>query len=163
MTAPFTMSHIFRAPRQKVWDAWTRPEQIARWFGPKGSTMTIVSADVRPGGMVHSHMDLPDGTRIWAKFVYREVTAPSRLVWEHSFSDEHANVVASPFGGEWPAVLINTVIFEDAGDDTRVRLISEPFEATAAEAAEFGAAMPSMTGGWGGSFEVLEGWLADED
>lgn len=159
MASIFTMSHLFHAPRQQVWDAWTMPDRIARWFGPKGSTMTILRADVRPGGVVHSHMDFPDGTRIWAKFVYREVTAPSLLVWEHSFSDEQGNVAASPFGGDWPRVLINTVIFEDAGADTRVRLTSEPFEATPAEAAEFDGAIPSMNGGWGGSFEVLEEYL----
>jgi hypothetical protein len=35
MADEFTMSHIFRASRQKVWDAWTRPEILAQWFGPK--------------------------------------------------------------------------------------------------------------------------------
>jgi uncharacterized protein YndB with AHSA1/START domain len=160
MADEFTMSHIFRASRQKVWDAWTRPEILAQWFGPKGSTMTIVSADIRPGGMVHSHMDMPGGLRLWAKFVYREVTPPSRLVWEHSFSDEQANITGSPFGGDWPRILLNTVIFEDAGPDTRVRLISKPLDATPAEQAEFRGAMDSMTGGWGGSYEVLEQLLA---
>jgi hypothetical protein len=56
--------------------------------------------------------------------------------------------------------LLNTVIFEDAGPDTRVRLISKPLDATPAEQAEFRGAMDSMTGGWGGSYEVLEQLLA---
>lgn len=160
MADEFTMVRLFRAPRAKVWDAWTKPELLASWFGPKGSTMTIVSADIRPGGMVHSHMDMPGGLRLWAKFVYREVTAPSRLVWEHSFSDEAANITGSPFGGDWPKVLLNTVIFEDEGTDTRVRLISKPFDATPVEEAEFRSAIESMGGGWGGSFEVLAEMLA---
>jgi uncharacterized protein YndB with AHSA1/START domain len=160
MADEFTMSHLCKAPRQKVWDAWTRPEILAQWFGPKGSKMTIISADIRPGGVVHSHMDFPGGPRIWAKFVYREVTAPSRLVWEHSFSDEHANITESPFGGPWPKVLLNTVIFEDEGTDTRIRLISKPLDATPAEKAEFRGAIDSMSGGWGGSFEVLDELLA---
>lgn len=160
MVDEFTMSRLFRAPRQTVWDAWTKPEILTQWFGPKGSTMTIVSADIRPGGAVHSHIDFPGGPRIWAKFVYREVTAPSRLVWEHSFSDEHANIVDSPFGGPWPKVLLNTVIFADEGADTRVRLISVPLNATPAEAQEFRNTFESMDGGWGGSFEVLDEFLA---
>jgi uncharacterized protein YndB with AHSA1/START domain len=122
-------------------------------------TTTVVGADIRPGGTLHCHMDAPDGMRLWAKFVYREVTAPSRLVWEHSFSDEHANITGSPFGGDWPKVLLNTVIFEDAGADTRVRLISVPLDASEAEAAEFRGAIDSMVGGWRGTFEKLGEYL----
>jgi uncharacterized protein YndB with AHSA1/START domain len=156
----FTMERLFKAPRAKLWEAWTNPEYLARWFGPKGSTMTIITADIRPGGMVHSHMDLPGGMRLWAKFVYREVTAPSRLVWEHSFSDEAANITGSPFGGDWPKILLNSVTFEDDGADTRIRLSSKPIDATPAQEAEFRGAIGSMDGGWGGSFEVLDELLA---
>ncbi len=159
-TPEFTMSHLFKAPRQKVWDAWANPGTLTQWFGPKGSTMTIVSADIRPGGAVHSHMDFPGGSRIWAKFVYREVSPPSRLVWEHSFSDEQANIADSPFGGPWPKVLLNSVTFEDEGEHTRARLTSTPLDASDEEATEFGKAIGSMNGGWGGSFEVLKELLA---
>lgn len=158
----FVFTHRCRAPRDKVWRAWTTPELLARWFGPKGSTMTIHSADIRSGGIVHSDMLMPDGTtRIWAKFVYREVTPPSRLVWEHSFSDPDANIAGSPFGGDWPKILLTTVDFIEAGVETLIRLRQIPFEATVAEEAEFQAAMPSMVGGWTGNFEVLDAFLAD--
>lgn len=160
MADEFTMSRLFRAPRQRLWDAWTRPETLARWFGPKGSATTIVSAEIRLGGVVHCHMDMPGVPRLWAKFVYREVTPPSRLVWEHSFSNERGEITASPFGGDWPLILLNTVIFEDEGEDTRIHLISKPLDATPAEEAEFRDATGSMAGGWGGSFEVLEAVLA---
>ena len=159
MADEFTISRIFKASRQKVWDAWTKPELLALWFGPKGSTMTIISADVRPGGVVHSHMDGEFG-RLWAKFVYREVVPPSRLIWEHSFSNERADIAGSPFSDHWPRVLLNSVIFEDAGEDTRMRLTSTPLNATAAEQAEFTAAIDSMHGGWGGSFDELDEMLA---
>lgn len=160
MADQFTISRVFKAPRQKVWDAWTNPEKLARWFGPKGITTTIVSADIRPGGMTHAYMDGPDGSRLWAKFVYRELTPPSRLVYEHSFSDPQANIAGSPFGGDWPKKLLTTVIFEDEGEDTRIRLSWTPFEATTAEEAAFSAAKDSMAGGWGGSFDVLDEMLA---
>lgn len=156
----FTMSHLFRADRQRVWDAWAEPERLERWFGPKGSKMTIISGDILPGGRLHSHMDFADGGRIWALFVYREVNAPTRLVWEHSFSNEAGEICASPFGGPWPNVLLNTAEFIEDQSGTLVRLTSSPLDATAAEAAEFRGAMPSMSGGWGGSFEVLDDVLA---
>ena len=160
MADEFVISHVFKAPREKVWAAWTQPEKLARWFGPKGTKATIVTADIRSGGMLHSYMDGPDGTRLWAKFVYRELVPPSRLVYEHSFSDEQANIAPSPFGGDWPKVLLTTVIFEDLGEETRVRLSWVPVQATPAEEAEFRGAMDSMTGGWSGSFEELDDLLA---
>jgi uncharacterized protein YndB with AHSA1/START domain len=160
MADEFRISHVFKAPRRKVWNAWTQPEKLVRWFGPKGTTTTVITADIRPGGFVHCHMLHPGGATLWGKFVYREIVPPSRLVYEHSFADEHANITGSPFGGDWPKVLLTTVTFEDAGGGTRVTVTWVPFEATPAEEAEFRAAMDSMTGGWSGSFEVLEEYLA---
>ena len=57
----FVTTRVFAAPRARVWDAWTKPEQYARWFGPKGCTTTVKSADVRPDGLLHSRLDTPDG------------------------------------------------------------------------------------------------------
>lgn len=51
MTTPrFQISRSFAAPRQRVWDAWTDPVQLAAWFGPKGTTGSILAFDLRPGG-----------------------------------------------------------------------------------------------------------------
>lgn len=160
MADEFSISHLFKAPREKVWAAWTQPDKLARWFGPKGTKTTVISADIRPGGMTHCHMVHPGGGIIWARFGYREIDPPSRLVYEHSFADEHANITGSPFGGDWPKVLLTTVIFEEAGENTRVRLSWIPLDATRAEEAEFRNAMGSMTDGWSGSFEALEAYLA---
>jgi uncharacterized protein YndB with AHSA1/START domain len=161
--AEFVIARVFDAPRQRVWDAWTKPDQLARWFGPKGVTTTVKAHDLRPGGMLHSHMDTPDGGRMWAKFVYREVTAPSRLVWVHSFSDEHAGVTRAPFfDGNWPLELLTTVTFADEGKATRVTLTWKPLNATDIERLTFAANMTSMNQGWTGSFEVLDAFLAAE-
>ena len=53
MAPEFRITRRFAAPRDRVWDAWTRPEQLARWFGPKGVTTTVLSFDLRPGGGLH--------------------------------------------------------------------------------------------------------------
>jgi uncharacterized protein YndB with AHSA1/START domain len=157
----FVITRVFNAPRPRVWDAWTKPEQFTRWFGPKGVKATVLVHDLRPGGILHSYMDSPNGGRLWAKFVYREVTAPSRLVWVHSFSDEHANVARSPFGGEWPLELLTTVTFAEDGAGTLVTLTWTPLNATDAERQAFAANMNSMTQGWSGSFDVLDAFLAE--
>src|SRR3954470_21779242 len=75
----FVVTRLFRAPRQRVWDAWTRPELLARWFGPKGVSTTVLRHELRPGGMLHARMDRPDGGSMWARFVYRAVEPPARL------------------------------------------------------------------------------------
>jgi uncharacterized protein YndB with AHSA1/START domain len=44
------MTHVFNAPRRLVFDAWTRPELVARWFGPRGWTMPVGEIDLRLSG-----------------------------------------------------------------------------------------------------------------
>ncbi|QEH77458.1 SRPBCC domain-containing protein [Sphingomonas sp. C8-2] len=160
-TDEFVMSRLFKAPRDRVWAAWTRPEQLARWFGPRDVTTTVVEADIRPGGFFHCRMDSADGGgTLWAKLVYREIVAPERLVWEHSFADRDGNIVGSPFSEHWPKRLLTTVLFDEVGADTRVRLSWVPIDATAEELREYRDAMPSFDDGWAGSYEALDRLLA---
>jgi len=56
-----TLSRLFDAPREVVFDAWTDPRQIAAWWGPDGFTNTIQEMDVRPGGVWRFVMHGPDG------------------------------------------------------------------------------------------------------
>jgi uncharacterized protein YndB with AHSA1/START domain len=156
----FTITREFGAPRALVWRAWTDPELLSQWFGPKGVTTTVLRRDFVPQGMLHARMTTPDGHVMWAKFVYQEIEEPSRLTWLHSFSDEHANVTRAPFSESWPLRLLTTVTFEDLGQKTRVTLTWSPVDATAEEQRTFEENMQSMTGGWSGSFEQLDAFLA---
>ena len=160
MAEELIISRLFKAPRARLWEVWTTPKLFAGWFGPKGVTTGIVSADIRPGGHVHCHMDTPDGHRLWAMLVYRVVEPQTRLVWEHSFSDPEGNIAGSPFPGAWPKRLLNSLWFEDAGADSRIKLISKPLDASPEEEAAFREALPSMDGGWSGNFDVLDDYLA---
>ena len=159
----FEITRIFAAPRQRVWDAWTRQEQYSQWFGPKGSSSDVKTFDMRPGGVLHSRMTSAEGQVMWARLDYREVTPPSKLVWVHGFPDADANRVRAPFPGEFPMEMLTTVIFEDEGEQTRVTLTWEPIEPTKAECETFEAMIPGMHGGWGGSFEQLDVFLARDD
>ncbi len=157
----FETTRTFNAPRQRVWDAWTRPEQYSRWFGPKGSSSEIKTFDMRPGGMLHSVMTSAEGQEMWARFDYREVTPPETLVWVHGFSDPEAGRTRAPFPGEWPMEMLTTVTFADEGETTKVTLTWDPIDPTAAECETFEAAIRGMHGGWGGSFERLDAVLAE--
>jgi uncharacterized protein YndB with AHSA1/START domain len=162
MTPEFRITRSFDAPRERVWAAWTTPEQLGRWFGPRGVATTVLRFDLRPGGGLHARMESPDGSGMFARFDYREVAAPAKLVWEHGFADAAGDFTDSPFGGPWPRRLLTTVLFaEEDGGRTRVTLTWSPLEATAEEEAAFAAMMESMTGGWTGSFEQLDAFLAE--
>jgi uncharacterized protein YndB with AHSA1/START domain len=98
---------------------------------------------------------------MWAKFVYREIVAPARLVWVHSFSDEAGGLTRHPMAPTWPLQMLTTVTFEDApGGKTKLTLCWSPLDASAEEQATFDAAHEGMRGGWTGSFERLEAYLA---
>jgi uncharacterized protein YndB with AHSA1/START domain len=157
----FVITRRFAASRQRVWDAWTKPELFATWFGPKGVTTTVLTFDFRPDGMIHARMDNQEsGSAIWGKFVPREVSEPSSLVWEHSFADADANIIPAPFFDVWPLRLLTTVTFEDAGDGTSVTVTWIPLDATPEQQQAFAGQMSSMTMGWGGSFDQLDALLA---
>jgi uncharacterized protein YndB with AHSA1/START domain len=82
----YTITRTFDAPREAVWEAWTRAEHFAVWFGTDALPMEDVVLDVRTGGRWRGRMLLPDGsTKDWHG-IYREVVEPERLVVD--LSDE---------------------------------------------------------------------------
>src|SRR2546423_4784375 len=80
----FTITRVFDAPRDLVWKAWTDPEHVARWFGPRGfsTPLSTVTMDVRPGGTFEFTMvSDDDGNEIPSGGTFLEVVEPERLVW----------------------------------------------------------------------------------
>jgi len=159
-TPRFTITRAFAAPRARVWDAWTRPEALAQWFGPKGTCGTILAFDLRPGGEWRGRMDMPDGTAMYSKFVFREIAPMSRLVWVHGFADSEGNRIRAPFAAQFPLEMLTVVHFSEEGEGTRVELSWTPLDATPEEEAFFVGMMASMNGGWSGSFDQLDEFLA---
>jgi uncharacterized protein YndB with AHSA1/START domain len=156
----FTITRVFDAPREMLWKAFTEPEQMKQWWGPKGSTIVASKMDLRVGGTYHGAMRDPAGRVMWAKFVYREIVAPDRLVWVHSFSDENGGLTRHPMSPTWPLELLTTVTFEDApAGKTKLTLRWSPINASEDERKTFEAARDSMGQGWGGSFDQLTEYL----
>jgi len=75
------LTRVFDAPRELIWNAWTDPKQIVRWWGPRGFTTTIHEMDVRPGCVWRHTMHGPDGTDYANKNVFIEVVKPERIVY----------------------------------------------------------------------------------
>lgn len=82
------LSRIYDAPVKQVWEAWTDPVQTAKWWGPRGFTITSHSKDLRPGGIWHYTMHGPDGTNYPNKTVYHVVERYQKLVYDHGGYDD---------------------------------------------------------------------------
>jgi uncharacterized protein YndB with AHSA1/START domain len=77
------LSRTYDAPRTLVWQAWTRAEHMAHWWGPNGFTTTTSQMEVRPGGVWRFVMHAPDGTDYPNLAEYVEVVEPELLVYNH--------------------------------------------------------------------------------
>ena len=164
MTTPrFTITRIFNASRDRVWAAWTDPDRLAAWFGPKETKGTVLEFDLRPGGLWRGRMDAPDGSAMFSKFVFEAIDPPSQLVWIHGFADEAGNRTRAPFAPLFPLEMRTVVTFADAADGTRVTVEWVPIDASPEEEAFFASMMDSMTGGWTGSFDQLDAYLGQPD
>jgi uncharacterized protein YndB with AHSA1/START domain len=144
-TSEFTITRTFDAPRQLVWDAWTQPEQISKWFGPKGlhTPLDTVRVDLRVGGKWDATM-VHDGTaeRYDATFEYREIDEPSRLVLRASRPVDRHNTDGS----------LITVTFVETDGKTEMT-----FHATEVGQAELDL---GVIDGWTTSFEKIDAAVA---
>ena len=140
----------FDVPRERVWQAWTEPEHVRRWWGPKGFTSPVSRIDLRVGGVYLNCMRSPEGQEFWSTGVYREIVPLARIVCTDSFADEKGNVVpASHYGmeGDWPLELQITVTFEEVGGKTIMNLRHEGIPA--------GQMRDLCESGWKESFDKL--------
>ena len=76
-------TRVFNAPRERVFGAFSDPEQLKRWWGPTGFTNTFQEFDLRPGGAWRFVMHGPDGTDYPNAKEFVEVGAPARIVFDH--------------------------------------------------------------------------------
>ena len=100
-----------RAPRQRVFDAWTKAEEVKKWHAPGPLHASLVEIDLRVGGHYHIVMVEPDGKEHSVSGAYREVDPPRKVVYTWSHDGDHAI----------KDTLI-TVEFLERGDSTEVVL-----------------------------------------
>jgi len=156
----FVISRVFDAPRDLVWKAFTEPERMKQWWGPKGFKVVAAKLDLRPGGSYHYGMKSPDGMTMWGKFIYREVVPNERLVLINSFSDEVGGITRHPMSPTWPLELLSVFTFEDApGGKTRFTIRWSAHNASAEERKTFDTSHDSMNQGWGGTLDQLAAYL----
>ncbi len=117
-TERMVVSRIFDAPRELVWKAWTDPEYVKQWWGPKGFTSPVCKIDFRVGGKFLHCMRTPDGQDFWNGGEYIEIVPYEKIVFSMYFSDPEGNKVEPEhYGIEHEAIEgeNDMVLFEDVG------------------------------------------------
>jgi len=81
------LTRVFKAPRHLVYEAFSKPEILKRWFGPRGWSLITCDVDARAGGRFRFVLRAPDGHEIGMRGAYRELSPPARSVHTESFDD----------------------------------------------------------------------------
>jgi uncharacterized protein YndB with AHSA1/START domain len=128
------ITHLFNAPRALVFEAWTDPEKLKHWYAPDGCTIEFKSLDATQGGSFHSCIHDPVHGDCWIKGLYKEVTAPEKLVFSMIISNENGDDVRSIEAGkpeDWPEEILTTVTFTEIGKQTKLTIHQTVSEAEA--------------------------------
>lgn len=156
----FTIKRTLKAPRQLVWDVWTKAEHLSKWFSPQAFTIKVVTMDLKPNGIFHYCMTTPNGIELWGKWIFRDIKQPEKLTLIQGFSNAEGGLGSHPMVPVWPKHTLSTMTLTEVGDNTELLLEWQTYEATEEEIAAFNSAFDSMTQGWGSTFENLENYLA---
>lgn len=111
------MELIFNAPRELVFKAYSEPEHLASWWGPRGWLTEIRKFEFKPEGVWHYCMRCVDrnqgdfyGQESWGKAIYKDIIAPEKIVYIDMFSDENGNAIA-----EMPEIFVTMNFIEEDG------------------------------------------------
>jgi uncharacterized protein YndB with AHSA1/START domain len=152
-TRELIIERLISASCERVWLSWTRPEQLARWWGPKAWIATVHEMDVRPGGVWRYTLAPKDGTGelVRCKAIYREVEKPARLGYVDTFTDEFWHSVA---GSEQDTL----VTFEPVKGETLLRIATRFANVADLDSAE----ARGMVEGFSDALDRLEIYYTDQ-
>ncbi len=137
-------TRVLNAPRERVFKAWTDPDQLVHWWGPKGFTNTFHEFDLRPGGIWRFVMHGPDGVDYQNKSVFVEVVNPERIIFDH-VSGPRFQVVVSFGEQSGKTELTFRMRFESAAECDKVKAFAieakeQNFDRLEAQLAKMGPA-----------------------
>jgi uncharacterized protein YndB with AHSA1/START domain len=144
-TTELFVTRTLRAPRDRVFAAWTDPRQAALWWAPRDCAPLSCEMDVRPGGLWHRRMRVPDGSVIIKRGVYREVVPPERL--EFTYVTEYADGTVDP-------ETVVTVTLTESPEGTRLALRHVAFQNDASRLAH--------EGGWTSCLERFAAFISSD-
>lgn len=111
---------VFRVSPQRLYDAWSVPEQLARWWGPKGFRNIFSEFDLRPGGYWRFIMSGPEGVDYRNESLFVEVIPGERIIFDH-LTGHRFRTTAEFFTHEHGARLRWSMVFEDDDEYERIK------------------------------------------
>lgn len=137
-----TISRTFDAPIALVWEAWTSPEHLAHWWGPKGMKIDIIDHNFEVGGKWKYVMPMPDGNQFISEGTYSEITPMTKIITTADFKPMTEGVVLE-------------IILEDKGEQTAFTF--NVIHAT--EEYKIQQEKMGIYNGWGSAFDRLSAHL----
>ena len=135
------VTRVIDASREIVWKAYTQPEYVQQWWGPKGFTSPSCRSDFRVGGMFLYCMRSPDGQEGWTGGQFHEIIPHEKILYSLYFADSDGNrVEPEEIGVEHEAIdgVYDEVRFEDLGDGrTKITLIGNESMESARASGQF--------------------------
>lgn len=157
-----TIVRSFKATKAKVFNAFANADSLAEWWGPAGSSITVISFDFQPGGKFHYKLE-GGGQVMWGRFIYGNITRPDSIEFTSSFSDEAGNICKSPFPMDFPLEIFNSITLHEENGMTILTLTGHPVNATGDQQATYQSIIPNMEQGFAGTFAKLEEYLSSND
>jgi uncharacterized protein YndB with AHSA1/START domain len=155
--ADLVITRVFNAPKEKVWQAWTDPELLKKWWGPRGFSCPVAEIDFRVGGKyllcmrgaVLGQAEVDN----WSTGTYKEIIPMEKIVVTDSFSDEKGNIVpASNYGlpESFPLESTVEITFEELDGKTKMSVHYLSIEGIE------GKTLDDMTAGWNECLDKME-------
>jgi len=137
-----SLKRTFDAPLKLVWEAWTQPEHIALWWGPKGMDIEVIEHDFRVGGKWEYVMPMPNGNKFTSEGIYSAIVELEKIFSSANFKPMTEGVEIQAF-------------FEENGDKTNFTFnCVHPTEEYCKQQEEMG-----FYNGWGSAFDRLENYV----
>ena len=140
---PVTISSVFKVSPQRLFKAWTEPDELKKWFGPEGMECTIAEMDLRTGGSYRFSIRNNEGGTHVVGGVYQEIRPPEKLVYTWQWEN------LPDFEG---VEMLVTLDFGENGNETELTLTQEKLPDEKARDAH--------NQGWNGCLDCLEKFLA---
>ncbi len=146
-----TIERTFDAPIEKVWEAWTNPALLAKWFAPAGMTNSLATTEVKVGGLFHfCFREEKSGTEFYGRGIYQKIVPRTFLSYLDSHTDKDGKDVAPSHYGSAGDEIVESLVeitFADLGEQTKMTVVMDNYydENMTKE----------MVSGWNGMFDKL--------
>jgi uncharacterized protein YndB with AHSA1/START domain len=144
-----TLRRLIRAPRERVFRAWSTPEALTAWWGPDGFTAPRCEIDFRAGGALRIDMADPEGTLYPMRGEFREVVPPERIVFAARPIDRHGKPLFE---------VLHTVTLTESPEGTTVEVHAQVLS----EGTDAAPYLQGMEAGWTQQLRRLGGFVLAE-